>query len=93
MNLLSEEELVRKVFDAEVAGYEHIDNLYDAWLFSRMHYFIARHVIANGELAGKSVLDVGCGTGLQSFLYASAGAAVSGVDISPESNHYGFAKV
>ncbi len=85
MSLPSEEELVRKVFDAEVAGYEHIDDLHDAWLFSRMHYFITKHVIAEGEFAGKSVLDVGCGTGLQSFLYASIGAVVTGIDISPES--------
>lgn len=85
MDSLPEEELLRKVFDAEVSEYDHIDELSDAWLFSRMHYFIAKHLIAEGKLAGKSVLDVGCGTGLQSFLYAATGAAVTGLDISPES--------
>lgn len=85
MESSSQKELIRKVFDSEVAGYELIKDLHDAWLFSRMHYFIAQHVIAESGLAGKSVLDVGCGIGLQSFLYASAGAAVTGIDISPES--------
>lgn len=85
MGLPPEEELIRNVFDAEVAGYDDIKDLHDAWLFSRMHYFITKYVIAEGEFAGRSVLDVGCGTGLQSFLYASIGAAVTGIDISPES--------
>lgn len=38
-----------------------------------------------GSLAGKRVLDVGCGTGLWSVLLAQQGAEVWAIDISPES--------
>ncbi|TET53384.1 MAG: class I SAM-dependent methyltransferase, partial [Anaerolineales bacterium] len=34
-------------------------------------------------LAGKSVLDIGCGTGAQLKLYQEAGCRVYGVDLSP----------
>ncbi|OGQ56628.1 MAG: hypothetical protein A3J24_00615 [Deltaproteobacteria bacterium RIFCSPLOWO2_02_FULL_53_8] len=36
-----------------------------------------------GELAGKRVLDVGCGGGLLAERFASAGALVTGIDLSP----------
>jgi ubiquinone/menaquinone biosynthesis C-methylase UbiE len=37
-----------------------------------------------GDVAGKTVLDYGCGAGENSVLIASRGARVLGVDISPE---------
>lgn len=40
-------------------------------------------VAAAGSLAGRSVLDVGCGSGTLLAAAAGAGAAVTGVDISP----------
>jgi ubiquinone/menaquinone biosynthesis C-methylase UbiE len=78
-------ELIRDMFDAGVPQYDRLDDLHDAWLFSRIHYLIAKYVIAQWDSQPKYILDVGCGTGFQSFLYASAGARVSGVDISPAS--------
>jgi 2-polyprenyl-3-methyl-5-hydroxy-6-metoxy-1,4-benzoquinol methylase len=36
-----------------------------------------------GDLAGKSVLDVGCGDGLNALNFAMLGASVTGIDISP----------
>lgn len=38
-----------------------------------------------GDLRGRSVLDVGCGDGINSVLLARLGARVTGVDISPRS--------
>jgi len=48
--------------------------------FSRLHYSIATDII--NTYNPKIVLDVGCGTGFQSFLHASAGAFVVGIDIA-----------
>lgn len=53
-----------------------------AWLFARLHTFIIRDIIRSRS--PQTVLDVGCGTGFQSFLYAAFGARVFGVDASPQ---------
>lgn len=67
-------------FDALAGTYDEMPDLWYSWLFSRLHLFIARTVIA-GRTPG-TVLDVGCGTGLQSFLHAAAGSDVTGIDPS-----------
>ncbi len=38
-----------------------------------------------GDLAGKHVLDLGCGEGCNSVLLAKRGARVTGIDVSPKS--------
>jgi ubiquinone/menaquinone biosynthesis C-methylase UbiE len=62
--------------------YDEVRDLWYAWLYSRLHYFIAKDVI--NVYNPKTVLDVGCGTGFQSFLHAAAGAFVVGIDIAED---------
>jgi len=75
-------ERVGKAFDDLSA---HYDDLYDLWFsyfFSRLHYIVAKEVII--PIAPKKVLDIGCGTGFQSFLHAQTGSEVMGIDISAD---------
>jgi len=71
---------VVEIFNKMAPDYDEIHDLWYAWLFSRLHYIIATQVIPKSNPT--TVLDVGCGTGFQSFLHASFGASVVGVDIA-----------
>jgi ubiquinone/menaquinone biosynthesis C-methylase UbiE len=71
---------VIKIFDDMEVDYDQITDLWYSWLFSRLHYFIAKDIGINV----KHVLDIGCGTGFQSFLYSAIGFEVVGIDISPK---------
>jgi ubiquinone/menaquinone biosynthesis C-methylase UbiE len=73
-------ENVAEIFDDMADVYDDISDVWYSWLFSRLHYFITKEVIV--PYSPKKVLDVGCGTGFQSFLYAFGGAEVYGLDIS-----------
>ncbi len=76
---------VSYLFDQMAADYDQIRDLWYSWLFSRLHFLIAKHVLSRwSNKTRKRVLDIGCGTGFQSFLYALTGAEVTGVDISRE---------
>lgn len=72
---------VVKMFDNMNDEYDVIKDPWYSWFFTRMHYFIAKYIIEPYDL--ENVLDVGCGTGFQSFLHAAAGSSVIGFDISP----------
>jgi MPBQ/MSBQ methyltransferase len=54
--------------------------LYYSWLFCRLHYLITKYVLQ--PYKPRKVLDIGCGTGFQSYLYAAGGCFVTGIDIS-----------
>lgn len=71
------------IFDEMGSTYDDIRDLWYSWLFSRLHFFIVKDVICQWTGPSRQVLDAGCGTGFQSFLYANAGANVLGIDISP----------
>lgn len=69
------------VFDGMADQYDAIREYpWYAWLFARLHTLIFHNVIR--PYAPQTVLDVGCGTGFQSFLYAAFGARVVGIDAS-----------
>jgi ubiquinone/menaquinone biosynthesis C-methylase UbiE len=73
---------VAEIFNEMANDYDDIRDLWYAWLFSRIHYLISKEIIKSHY--PKTVLDVGCGTGFQSFLHASVGASVVGIDIAEE---------
>ncbi len=65
-------------------GYGQVAAFYDEVLGGRfgMEEQLVFEVL--GELRGKAILDVGCGTGRFSIPFAERGARVTGVDLSPE---------
>lgn len=68
------------VFNEELSDYDNIVDLCYSWLYSRLHFFISKHIMKIYN--PKRVLDIGCGTGFQSFLYAFGRSFVVGVDVS-----------
>ena len=74
---------VQFIFDEMGSTYDEIQDLWYSWLFCRIHFFIVKDVLCQWTDTPRQVLDAGCGTGFQSFLYANAGAKVIGIDISP----------
>lgn len=61
--------------------YDDLDDLWYSWLFSQIHEFIADRLLPP-ELGRRHALDIGAGTGFQSFLLARAGYDVLGIDIA-----------
>lgn len=81
------DERVVRIFDDMEKNYDEITDLWYSWLFSRLHYFVAKNLCKKWPTPPAKVLDVGCGTGFQSFIYASLGSSVCGIDISPALIH------
>lgn len=72
---------VKQIFNEMEKDYDEIVDLWYSWIFSRLHYLIAKN-INSFSLENKKVLDIGCGTGFQSFLYSKVGAEVVGIDLA-----------
>src|SRR5437899_566419 len=75
---------VAYIFNEMRHDYDELKDLWYAWLFSRLHYIIVNNVISGWRNQHNRALDIGCGTGFQSFLYAVCGARVTGIDIAEE---------
>ena len=73
---------VKDIFNDMADKYDNLSDLWYSWLFSRLHYFIASNILNKGY--PMKTLDIGCGTGFQSFLYAGAGSTVHGIDLADE---------
>jgi ubiquinone/menaquinone biosynthesis C-methylase UbiE len=74
------DEEVQDIFNGMAEEYDDLSDLWHSWFFSRLHYFIANKII--DRAIRKKVLDIGCGTGFQSYLYSAAGYNVIGIDIA-----------
>lgn len=68
------------IFDKNLINYDNVVDLYYSWLYCRLHYLITKTVLQCYK--PRTVLDIGCGTGFQSYLYSTAGCLVTGIDIS-----------
>lgn len=79
---LEERHLREETFHDEKAMEESKDSFYEhgaAW------YAYEKMLKMAGDLQNKQVLDLGCGTGWASIVYAEKGAEVTGLDISDDS--------
>ncbi|HLR11368.1 MAG TPA: class I SAM-dependent methyltransferase [Sporosarcina sp.] len=67
-------------------SYKQFATIYDALMTADIPYDDYVHIIetAVGSIAGKKILDVGCGTGILSLKLAQLDAQVTGVDLSAE---------
>lgn len=72
---------VARAHDQMVDEYDQLDDLWYPWLFAQIHDFIASDIGSLGS-APRRAIDVGCGTGFQSFLLAQAGFDVTGFDLA-----------
>src|SRR5262249_37275702 len=78
---------VKDLFDLMAEEYDVLSDLWYSWLFARIHGFIADFLEKESGSQPSSavdVLDVGCGTGLQTFLYRDCGFRVTAFAISPQ---------
>jgi ubiquinone/menaquinone biosynthesis C-methylase UbiE len=71
---------VRRIWDACGAAFDRFTTAEDS--FSENIERPAVESLA-GDVAGKRVLDLGCGSGAYSLWFAGRGAKVSGIDLSP----------
>jgi 2-polyprenyl-3-methyl-5-hydroxy-6-metoxy-1,4-benzoquinol methylase len=75
-----------KEFNLRGVGHTTFSNGYNHWLYARKDRMLKQIFACLPEnLAGKEVLDIGCGTGFFVKRYLDHGANVTGVDISRKS--------
>ncbi len=72
----------RRMPRARVGGRES-DEAYSLWEYRTGKELLGELGGILGTLAGKDVLDIGCGLGGKTLAYAETGARVVGVDLSP----------
>ncbi len=71
----------------------HRQGAHDFYNLGATKHAFQRLLARAGDLAGSRVLDLGCGTGWSSAIYARRGARVVAVDISPKSLEVTKAKI
>ena len=81
---------VRGYFDARARPFDRLYDpspglrgVFEARVYSRLRWTLERTLAELGDLTGKRVLDVGCGSGRYAAAAAERGADVVGIDLSP----------
>lgn len=72
-----------RLFPAPRVGGRESAEAYSEWEYEIGRELLARYRDLFGDIAGRRVLDIGCGFGGKTVVYAEAGASVTGVDIDP----------
>jgi len=75
---------LNRVFRRPNVGGRESQDAYSRWEHHWGREFARQYLTPAGDLAGKRVLDVGCGLGGKTVAYAEAGARVAGTDIMVE---------
>lgn len=78
-------ESVRQIFNEMAEEYDHLHDLWYSYSFSRIDSIIRTHFQSQEVNSANGVLvDVGCGTGMQSLTFAELGFDVIGLDIAED---------
>jgi SAM-dependent methyltransferase len=82
---------VRAYFDARARPFDRLYERragllgrFEAWAYGPLYLRLELTLAELGDLGGKTLLDVGCGSGRYAVAAAERGAEVLGIDISPE---------
>src|SRR5215472_6867245 len=75
-------EAVRELWDTAAGAYA--EGQASGRDYYRLAFFGPAHIALCGDVQGRRILDVGCGTGYFAREMARRGARVTGVDISPQ---------
>ena len=74
---------VRQIFNEMADEYDHLSDLWYRYSFSRINSIIKNHFAPGpGDSPNRVLVDVGCGTGIQSLAFAELGYQIIGIDIA-----------
>src|SRR5579863_7993860 len=79
-----ETQSVRQIFNDMAPEYDHLQDLWYRYSFSRINNIIRKRFARTGPGHPALVIDVGCGTGIQSLTFAELGYSVVGIDIAED---------
>src|SRR5258708_39787213 len=80
-------ESVRRIFNEMAEEYDHLGDLWYSYSFARIDSSIRRYFAdqsSKADFLRKVVVDVGCGTGIQSLTFAELGYRVIGGDVAED---------
>ncbi len=78
-------ESVSQIFNEMADEYDHLHDLWYSYSFSRIDSIIRRCFLSQGpDSVSRVLVDVGCGTGIQSLTFAQLGYEVIGIDIAED---------